>query len=151
MWAWLRSAISGIAESACGKAAPFVRLFSDGGRLLAGHASRMSVSSRTAPVQSYAVAWSEDGASVRVGKLELLDGGLRIESGTHQDGRISVRRVTFRDVVKAEMAPVRLRIAARPTIVVTSLRGVVAIAPAGIGAASEALALLQAALAEAVA
>ena len=110
----------------------------------------MSVSaSARAPVPSYAVAWSEDGAAVRVGKLEFLPTGLRIESGTHQDGRISVRHVTFRDVVKVEMAPIRSRIGTRPTICVTSLRGVMAIAPAGIGAASEALALLQGALAEA--
>jgi hypothetical protein len=99
-------------------------------------------------VASYAVAWREDGDAVRSGKLEFPGGGIRLESGTHRDGHISVRHVAFQDVLGAEMAPVKQRIGDRPTIALTSVHGVVALAPAGVGVALEVLDVLRAGLPE---
>jgi hypothetical protein len=97
---------------------------------------------------SYAVAWSEEGDGLRIGKLELAGGGIRLEAGTHRDGRFSVRHVAFQDMVSAEMAPLKQRIGNRPTVVLTLVHGVVALAPTGMGVALEVLGHLQAALPE---
>jgi hypothetical protein len=97
---------------------------------------------------SYAVAWSEEGDAVRVGKLEFPGGGIRFESGNHHDGHISVRHVAFQDVLNAEMAPVKQRIGDRPTIALTSVHGVVALSPTGMGIALEVLDALRGALPE---
>jgi hypothetical protein len=97
---------------------------------------------------SYAVAWSEEGDAVRVGKLEFPGGGIRLESGNYRDGHISVRHVAFQDVLNAEMAPVKQRIGDRPTIALTSVHCVLALAPTGMGVALEVLDALRAALPE---
>jgi hypothetical protein len=97
---------------------------------------------------SYAVAWREEGDAVRVGKLEFPGGGIRFESGNHHDGHISVRHVAFQDMLSAEMAPVKQRIGDRPTIALTSVHGLVTLAPGGVGVALEVLDALQAALPE---
>jgi hypothetical protein len=99
-------------------------------------------------VASYAVAWSEEGAATQIGKLEFPGGGIRLESGRRRDGHVSVRHVAFRDLLGAEMAPVRERIGHRPTIALRSVHGVIALAPAGVGAALEVLDMLRAALPE---
>jgi hypothetical protein len=97
---------------------------------------------------SYAVAWSEEGDAVRSGKLEFPGGGIRLESGHYRDGHFSVRHVAFQDVLSAEMAPVRKRIGDRPTIALTTVHGVLALAPTGMGVALEVLDVLRAALPE---
>jgi hypothetical protein len=99
-------------------------------------------------VASYAVAWSEEGDAVRIGKLEFPGGGIRLEAGNHRDRHISVRHVAFRDLLSAEMAPVKQRIGNRPTIALTSAHGVLALAPTGMGVALEVLDTLRAALPE---
>jgi hypothetical protein len=92
---------------------------------------------------SYAVAWREDGDPVRMGKLELNGQAVHLESGTHRDGRMVARHIPYHDLRGAELAPVKQRIANRPTVTLTSAHGAVSLAPAGIGAAREVLRTLR--------
>ena len=97
---------------------------------------------------SYAVAWRKDGEDVRVGKLELAANGFRLEAGARHGGRVSVLRVLYRDLLGAGMARFGQRIGSRPTVALTSVRGLVCIAPVGVGMAREVLELALSALSE---
>lgn len=76
-------------------------------------------------------------------KLEFGAKGLRLEAGKHRGGRVSVLKLLYCDVIRADMAPVGRRLRNRPTVALTSSRGLVYIAPAGVGVAGEVLELLQ--------
>lgn len=97
---------------------------------------------------SYAVAWRKDGEDVRVGKLELAGKGIRLEAGERQGGRVSVLRVLYRDVSDAVMAGFNERIGGRPTVTLTSVRGLVSISPVGFGMARDVLEHVHSALSE---
>jgi hypothetical protein len=99
-------------------------------------------------VVSYAVAWKENGDPVRMGKLELDGEAIHLETGTHRDGRILVRHISYGDLRGAELEPTGRRIANRATVAVSFAHGAISLAPAGIGAALEVLHTLQQAVTE---
>jgi hypothetical protein len=95
-------------------------------------------------MSTYAVAWRDQDGPLIAGKLELGTKGLRLEAGRHRDGRVSVLSLLYRDVTRAEMAPVGKRLSDRPTVALTAAtRGLLYIAPVGMGVAREVLDLLQ--------
>ena len=91
----------------------------------------------------YAVTWRDRVGVVRSGRIEPGSHGLRLESGSRRSGRVTVLRVLYRDVLKADMAASAARIGGRPTVALTLKNGVLAIAPTGAGLAREVLELLQ--------
>ena len=93
----------------------------------------------------YAVTWRDQTDSVRSGRLEVGPSALRLESGSHRTGRVSVLKVLYRDVLKADMAAPAGRVGGRPTVALTLRNGSLAIAPTGAGLAREVLGLLQSA------
>lgn len=97
---------------------------------------------------SYAVAWRKDGEDVRVGKLELAASGFRLEAGARRGDRLFVLRVLYLDLLDAGMARFGQRIGSRPTVALTSVRGLLWIAPVGIGMAREVLELVHSGLSE---
>jgi hypothetical protein len=94
-------------------------------------------------MSSYAVAWRDQSGAIYSGRLELGEKGLRLEAGTHRVGRVSVLRMLYRDILRAEIAPAGTRVRDRPTVALTGSYGSVYIAPAGPGFAREVLGLVQ--------
>lgn len=92
---------------------------------------------------NYAVTWRDESGAVHAGRLDVGEKGLRLEAGSHRGGRISVLRLLFRDVSRAEMAPDAQRLGNRPTVALTGPHGSVHIAPTGMGFAREVLGLVQ--------
>jgi hypothetical protein len=92
----------------------------------------------------YPVSWRDETGILRSGRLELGSHGLQLESGSHRSGRISVLKVLYRDLLKAEMALSAARVGGRPTVALTTTNGILAIAPTGAALAREILGLLQA-------
>jgi hypothetical protein len=91
----------------------------------------------------YAVTWRDQTGNVRSGRLEVGSAGFRLESGSHRTGRVSVLRVLYRDVLKADMAAPSERVGGLPTVGLTLKNGLLAIAPPGAGLARELLAHLR--------
>jgi hypothetical protein len=91
----------------------------------------------------YPVSWRDETDIVRSGRLELGSHGIRLESGSHRRGGISVLKVLYREVLKVEMAASAARVGGRPTVAVTMKNGILAIAPTGAGLAREILWLMQ--------
>jgi hypothetical protein len=77
---------------------------------------------RSAPKRSsYAVTWRDGSGPLRVGKLELAPGGLRLEGGGSQ-GRLYSLSVRYRDLAGARVAREGAeRLRQRPTLVIERL------------------------------
>lgn len=91
----------------------------------------------------YAVAWCDQTGGFQAGRLDLERSGLRLEGGRHRGGRLSIRRLLYRDVLEAKMAPSEMRVAHRPTILVCGVNDSIAIAAIGPGLTRELLRLVQ--------
>ena len=91
----------------------------------------------------YPVSWRDETDIVRSGRLELGSHGIRLESGSHRRGGISVLKVLYRDVLKAEMAASAARVGGRPTLARTKKNGILAKSPTGAGPARQSRWLMQ--------
>jgi len=94
--------------------------------------------------RSYAVAWHDGRGPARPGKLELRDGGVRLETG-RKNGRLRVLALRYDAVSTVRMARGRERVAGRPTLVLErpGKASVIVVSIGGLGALwelSEALA-----------
>jgi hypothetical protein len=91
----------------------------------------------------YAVAWRDETEAVQTGRLDLDSSGIRLEGGRHRSGRLSMRRVVYRDLVDASMAPTPERVGRLPTIVLRGHNGSLFIAPLAAGSTRELLQLVK--------
>jgi hypothetical protein len=64
----------------------------------------------------YAVAWQTERGPIQAGRLDVERKGIRLEGGKHRAGLLSTRRLLYRDVKEARMAPTDRRLGRRPTI-----------------------------------
>lgn len=91
----------------------------------------------------YAVAWRTDGGPIQAGRLDVGMKGVRLEGGLHRSGQLSTRRLLYRDVMEAKMAPRGKRLRHRPTIQLRGENESLYIAPLGAGLAREILGAVQ--------
>jgi hypothetical protein len=91
----------------------------------------------------YAVAWQTEHEPTQAGRLDVGRKGIRLVGGRHRAGRLSGRRLLYRDVLEAKMASTEKRLRHRPTIQVRSGNGSLYIAPLAAGLAREILHVLQ--------
>jgi hypothetical protein len=91
----------------------------------------------------YAVAWRDETGFVQAGRLDFDSSGIRLEAGRHRGGRLSLRRVLYRNLVDASMAPVVERVGNLPTILLRSPNDSVYIAPLAAGFSRELLRLVK--------
>jgi hypothetical protein len=98
---------------------------------------------RLAGMTHYAVAWQAECGPIQAGRLDVGTKGIRLEGGKHQAGRLSTRRLLYRDVAEAKMAPTDRRLGHRPTIQLRGESESLYISPLSAGLVREILGAVQ--------
>jgi hypothetical protein len=98
---------------------------------------------RLADMTHYAVAWQTERGPIQAGRLDVGSTGIRLEGGKHRVGRLSTRRLLYRDVAEAKMAPTDRRLGHRPTIQLRGESESLYISPLSAGLVREILGALQ--------
>lgn len=98
---------------------------------------------RLAEMTHYAVAWQTEGGPIQAGRLDVGEKGIRLEGGKHRAGLLSARRLLYRDVTEARMAPTDRRLAHRPTIQLRGENESLYISPLSAGLVREILRAVQ--------